>query len=137
MADAKGSPGRNGRQEEEVAAMEIEVRGKEAPIVLSPVGRLDSVSGQALEAHVSEIAGRGEAVVVLDCGRIDYVNSAGLRALVLCGKMCRQEDGSLIVADLQPECRKVMEGRGLLTIFEHYETTEAALAASAARRGQS
>ena len=116
--------------------MEIEVRGKESPIVLSPVGRLDGASGQALEAHVAEIAGRGEAVVVLDCGRIDYVDSAGLRALVLCGKMCRQEDGSLIVADLRPECRKVMDRMGLLTVFEHYETTEAALAASAARRGR-
>ena len=136
MADATKSHGRGRRREEGVAAMEIEVRGKEAPIVLSPIGRLDGVSGQALEAHVSEIAGRGEAIVVLDCGRIDYVNSAGLRALVLCGKMCRQEDGSLIVADLQPECRKALEIKGLLTIFEHYETTEAALAASAARRGQ-
>lgn len=111
--------------------MEIQVRGKRSPIVLSPVGRLDRVSGQTLEARVSDITGHGDSVLVLDCARIDYINSAGLRALVLCAKMCQDKGGSLIVADLEPQCRKVLEVSGLLTIFEHYPTTQAALSATA------
>lgn len=111
--------------------MEMEERREQSMTVLSPIGRLDGVGAPILEARVSEVTGRGESVMVLDCSRIPYVNSAGLRALLLSARMCQQEDGALLVAGLRPECKKVVEVSGLLTVIEDYETTAAAVRAQA------
>ena len=116
--------------------MEFEERKEKSAFVVSPAGRLDGVGARVLEDRVCEVVARGQAVVVLDCSRLSYVSSTGLRALLLSAKMCRLEGGELTLAALQPECRRVMEVSGLLSVLGHHETVQAALAAQG-RTGRS
>ena len=109
--------------------MEIEERREKAATVVSPAGRLDGDGARVLEARVFEIVGRGEAILVLDCSRIGFVSSAGLRALLLSARMCLRGHGTLTVACLRPECRRVVAVSGLLTLLDYRPTVGEALAA--------
>ena len=110
-------------------AMEIEERAAGSAVVVSLKGRLDGVSAPQLEARVFAIVKRGDIRVVLDCARMRYVSSAGLRGFLVCAKTCQHSRGRLIIADLQQECRTVLEMSGFLSFIEYFETSDAALAA--------
>lgn len=111
--------------------MEFKVSRENAATVLTPVGRLDGLTAGVLEARISEL---GVADLVLDCSQLLYISSGGLRALLICAKLCRQQDGDLVVAALQPQCRRVLEVSGFLSILDHHETLAAALAANGRKR---
>ena len=111
------------------AAMEIAERHEGRAVILSLTGRLDGGSAPALTQRVSTVAGRGGNRMVLDCSGMSYVNSAGLRALLVCAKTCRQNGGRLAIAALTPQCRSVIEMSGFLSIIDYRETREDALAA--------
>ena len=112
-------------------AFAIEERENRTAVVLSLVGRLTGDGAGALEARVAGIAARGRAVLVLDCARMTYVNSAGLRSLLICARACRGAGGKLVIADLLPACRSVLDTSGFLLVIDYHETAEAALAALA------
>ncbi len=118
-----GRPGRT--------AMTIGERKDRSAIVLFPVGRLNRVGARVLEARVSDVVARGEVRLALDCVGMSYVSSIGLRALLRCAKLCQHEGGRLVMARLQPECRSVLGMSGFLSVIDHHETSEAALASLA------
>ena len=109
-------------------ALAIEVRKSGPAMVVSPVGRLNDVGASCLLAQVLEIFERDEFLLVLDCAGMNYVNSSGLRALLVCADAGRQRGGKLVIACLQPECRRVLEMSGFLSIIDYHETCEATVA---------
>ena len=111
--------------------MDIVERTEGAAVVVSLNGRLDGVTAPDLEATITAIVERGDVRVALDCAEMGYVSSAGLRALLVSARKCQQGGGKLTVADLQPDCRSVMEMSGFLAIIECHDTSEAAIAALA------
>ena len=111
--------------------MQIEEQTREAALVVSPVGRLDGAGATELEAHMAAVLARGDARLVLDCAGVAYINSAGMRALFLCAKICHAAGGRLVIAALRANCLSIVEASGLLTILEYRRTSEAAVSASA------
>ena len=111
--------------------MEVEERKEAGTVVVSPVGRLDGIGASHLLARVTAILGREGPRIVLDCGRMSYVNSTGMRAMLLCARLSQKEGGKLAIADLQPNCRSVVDMSGFLSVIEYHETSESALAALA------
>ena len=107
--------------------MKIETRQAGSAVIVAPSGRLDGAGAPEMEAELLAAARQRGARVVLDCRGIAYISSAGLRAVVIGAKACRQEGGELAVAALQPDCRAVMVASGLLTVLRYHETVEAAL----------
>lgn len=114
--------------------MEFEVSRQGAATVLTLVGRLDGLTAGVLEARISGLVGPGAADLVLDCSQLLHISSGGLRALLIGAKLCRQQDGDLVVAALHPQCRRVLEITGFLSILDHHETLAAALAANGRER---
>lgn len=109
--------------------MEIRERAAGSAIVVSLNGRLDGFTAPDLEARVLTIIARGRASVVLDCSSMRYVSSAGLRAFVVCARICRKAGGKLTLAAVQDDCRSVLEMSGFLSVIDYHDTAEAALAA--------
>ena len=112
-------------------AMEMGERRAAHAVVLSPVGKLDSGGASLLLTRIANAIDQGNALVVLDCAGMSYVNSAGLRALLVGAKNCREAGGELAIAALAPQCRSAMEMSGFLAVIAYRETPEAALAALA------
>lgn len=109
-------------------AMKVSERREAQAVVLSPVGQLDSDSAPLLLTRIADAIENGNARVVLDCAGMIYVNSAGLRALLIGAKECREAGGNLAVVALTPECRSVLVMSGFLSIIAYRDTVEAALA---------
>ncbi len=109
----------------------IEERSEGAAIVLSLGGRLDGPGARMLEARIAAIVDRGATRVVLDCSAMNYINSAGLRALLVCARACREKGGRLVIAALTSECRSIVGMSGFLTVIDHHVTRAAAVAALA------
>ena len=114
---------------EDRAALDIGVLHEGSAVVLSLRGRLDGSNAPALIARMSGALEDGVGDLVLDCAGMSYISSAGLRVLLVGAKTCRQEGGRFALAALAPQCRSVLEMSGFLSVIEHHETCEAALAA--------
>lgn len=109
--------------------MEIAEVKQGSLVIVSVTGRVDGFTAPDLEARLSEIVARGDARVLLDCKGMEYISSAGLRSVLIGARKCQQNDGKLVICELQPDCESVMEVSGFMSIIECHKTRDDALAA--------
>jgi anti-anti-sigma factor len=99
-------------------------------LVLTPVGRIDNSTNDglkaALDARVANCR-RGGDRLVLDFSKVDYISSVGLRVLMLAAKKVREQDGTIVVAALQPVVREIFEISRFNLVFQCFGTVREAL----------
>ena len=100
-------------------------------VVLSPTGRIDHATAndfrQALLDHL--VADRaGDRRIVIDLGGVDYIASVGLRALMIASRQVKAQNGTLVLARLQPLVREIFEISKFTLIFPIHATVRDALA---------
>jgi len=99
-------------------------------LVLTPVGRIDNSTNNglksALDARVANCR-RGGDRLVLDFSKVDYISSVGLRVLMLAAKKVREQDGTIVVAALQPVVREIFEISRFNLVFQCFGTVREAL----------
>lgn len=71
-------------------------------------GRLDTTSAPELEARLSNLPANIHTLV-FDMANLDYISSAGLRVVFKASKSVRQAGGKAVLANLQPQIRKVFD----------------------------
>lgn len=99
-------------------------------LVLTPVGRIDNSTTDALRADLNThlaACGKGGDRLVLDFSRVDYISSVGLRVLMLAAKKAREQDGAIIVAALQPVVQEIFEISRFNLVFQCFGTVREAL----------
>jgi anti-anti-sigma factor len=69
-------------------------------VVLAAHGRLDATSSPALELRLREMVAAGRTRIVLDLERVGFISSAGLRVLVVAGKLLAEHAGRMILAEV-------------------------------------
>jgi stage II sporulation protein AA (anti-sigma F factor antagonist) len=82
-----------------------------------------------LNAITATLAGTfdtGALHLVLNLAGLDFISSAGLRVLLATSKKLSRQNGKLVLCELQPAVRKVLEISGLLTVFVVAATEEEA-----------
>ena len=99
-------------------------------LVLTPVGRIDNSTTDGLrsdlDTHVATCRKGGDRLV-LDFSRVDYISSVGLRVLMLAAKKVREQEGSIVVAGLQPVVREIFEISRFNLVFQCFGTVREAL----------
>jgi anti-anti-sigma factor len=96
-------------------------------LIITPSGRLDSLSAPAFEAQLLEKLTQHQRLV-LDLSQLDYISSAGLRVLLLVAKRIKQIDGLFVLSGPRPQLREVFEISGFMTILDIRPSMEEALA---------
>src|SRR5262245_63980561 len=99
-------------------------------LVLTPVGRVDNSTTDALKAALDThlpACRKGGDRLVLDFSKVDYISSVGLRVLMLAAKKAREQEGSIVVAGLQPVVREIFEISRFNLVFQCYGTVREAL----------
>jgi anti-anti-sigma factor len=97
--------------------MQIDETRLEGAVVVAPVGRIDSTTSSALDAHLLGLAKAGQHRVVIDFSGVDYISSAGLRVMLTLAKRTKEARGKLALAALGDSVRQVFELAGFLPLF--------------------
>jgi anti-sigma B factor antagonist len=99
-------------------------------LVLTPVGRIDNSTTDGLrsdlDTHVANCRKGGDRLI-LDFSKVDYISSVGLRVLMLAAKKVREQEGSIVVAGLQPVVREIFEISRFNLVFQCFGTVRDAL----------
>lgn len=109
--------------------MQINESRQDSAVIVAPVGRIDSTTSSALDAHLQDLARAGSHRIVIDFSGVDYISSAGLRVMLSLAKRTKEAKGRLAVTGLGDSVRQVFELAGFLPLF----TVEATAASAAAR----
>jgi anti-anti-sigma factor len=98
--------------------MEV-VRTQEGGIaVLTPRGRIDSVTCKPFEQHLMGCIDGGERRVIVDFAELDYISSAGLRVLLMGAKRQKAAGGRLVLCTMKDHIREVFDVSGFSSILE-------------------
>lgn len=99
-------------------------------LVLTPVGRIDNSTTDGLrsdlDTHVATCRKGGDRLI-LDFSKVDYISSVGLRVLMLAARKVREQEGSIVVAGLQPVVREIFEISRFNLVFQCFGTVRDAL----------
>ncbi|HQL09033.1 MAG TPA: STAS domain-containing protein [Lentisphaeria bacterium] len=77
--------------------------------VVAPTGRLDTVTHQEFEQHVTPLMNGGTHAVVLDMAGVEYISSAGLRVIFKLWKNLASHKGVFTMINLQPQIKAVFD----------------------------
>jgi anti-anti-sigma factor len=78
--------------------------------VVSAYGSLDTNTHQILERKMDYLIQNGAAkVITLDMKDVEYISSMGVRVILKTKKGLAQQGGSLLIAQMQPQIKRVFE----------------------------
>ena len=94
--------------------MEIKTKSEGTKLTFAVSGRVDTITAPELEAGLKF----GDATcVVLDLENVPYMSSAGLRILLTAHKTMLGRGGELMIANVQPSVREVLDITGFSSIL--------------------
>jgi anti-anti-sigma factor len=102
-----------------------------APIIHTPVGRIDGNNAQALEQALMPLLGDDANGLILDLQQLDYISSAGLRILLMVAKSAKQRARPFMLAQPKPAINDILKVSGFDKIIPTHPTLAAAIASLA------
>src|SRR5215510_2218107 len=96
--------------------------------IVTPAGRLDSLSSPTLASALQKLEAAGERRLVVDLGRVEYISSAGLGVLFSLAKRIHDAHGALAICALHDQVRRVFELAGYTPHFTIAATRDEAIA---------
>ena len=91
---------------------------------VSPIGTLDSNTYQILEGRLQTITATYPRSIIFDLKDLSYISSVGVRVILATKKALKAAGGDIVLANLQPQIRKVFDiikAVPSLSIFESVE----------------
>ncbi|MDR2681549.1 MAG: STAS domain-containing protein, partial [Holosporaceae bacterium] len=79
--------------------MEVKTSSDSGITVLTPAGRVDTVTAKAFEDAVMTAASANKKIAIR-FSEIDYISSAGLRVVLMLGKKLTASNGILVLIDM-------------------------------------
>jgi anti-sigma B factor antagonist len=81
----------------------------------------------ALRERVKGLLGQDRKQIILNMGQVSYIDSAGLGALVASYTSAKNQGAALKLVNLGQKFREVLQVTKLLTVFDVYDTEQAAI----------
>ena len=98
--------------------LRLEYERLDDTVVVRVIGEVDVAASPILrEALVELIDGMGALSITLDLGEMGFLDSTGVGVLVGALRSVRAKGGSLVLTQIRPNVRKVLDIAGLLEIF--------------------
>lgn len=110
----------------------MEIREERLPdiTILAPHGRLDSQASRDFESCASRVVESGVRALVIDFCSVNYITSTGLRVLLHTAKSMKVSGRQILLCGLSENVMAVLEMCGFKSLFEIYDTQNAAVAAA-------
>ena len=78
-------------------------------VTISPAGSIDSDTYAILEKDVDAVFESDPKALVFDMKDVKYISSMGIRTILTAKNRIEEADGSLVMINLQPQIRKVID----------------------------
>jgi anti-anti-sigma factor len=91
-------------------------------------GRVDTSTAKSFEEKLTSLFRSGPNRVIVDFKHLAYITSAGLRALLVAGKLAEKSDGKLALCNMTAEVFRVFDLGHLTDFFAIYPSREEGLA---------
>lgn len=96
-------------------------------VVLTPTGRLDITTAWQFRLKLQECISRIGPHVVVNLSQVNFIDSSGLTSLVAGMRDADKVKGSFRICNVHPEAKLVFEVTMMDSVFEIFDTEEAAL----------
>jgi anti-sigma B factor antagonist len=96
--------------------MEINVTKNGTEVIITPVGRLDTVTAPELQAFVDHTID-GATAMIFDLIQLKYLSSAGLRVLMGAQKVMNKQ-GDMRLRNVNEDILDIFDMTGLTDVFE-------------------
>ncbi|MBD1844854.1 STAS domain-containing protein [Cyanobacteria bacterium FACHB-63] len=101
-------------------------------VVFSPSGRLDITTAWQFRTKLQDCIAKQGNHVVVNLGQVNFIDSSGLTSLVAGMRDADKAKGSFKLCNVHPEAKLVFEVTMMDSVFEIFESEEAALLSSKA-----
>ena len=91
--------------------MEAIIEKKEDTLLVSPTGRLDTVSSAELADQIKD-AGADDVDIEMNFENVEYISSAGLRLLVALQRQAKTSDHTLVIRNVNKVVEEVFKISG-------------------------
>ena len=85
--------------------------------VVSAQGRVDAASAPALEAQLKALLTQGKVQIIVDMAQVPYISSSGLKVLLAALRGARQQQGQLVLCNIQPKVSSILKMVGFDQVF--------------------
>lgn len=97
--------------------MEIESVSDGPDARIRVIGRVDTATAPQLQEYVAGMPASVESLAI-DCAKLEYLSSAGLRAFLYAHKCFAVKGHALVLENVSPEVREVLDLTGFSAIFD-------------------
>ena len=87
-------------------------------------GRIDTNTVRSLGERLTTLIKAGRNQVLVDLNNLLYINSAGLRALLVAGRLAEESKGTLILCSLSDEVQRLFDLGAFTDLFQIYSSRE-------------
>jgi anti-anti-sigma factor len=109
--------------------VEIQTIKKDNAMVVSVIGRMDTIATPEYEQRLNELIAAGQKSFVVDFKELEYISSAGLRGILVTVKAIRAVGGKIVFANIRNTVKDVFDISGFGTILQINDSVESALTA--------
>lgn len=89
--------------------------------------RLDAVVSPEVKSHMIIFKSEGIRNIIIDLKEVKYADSSGLSAILTANRVCKEQDGILLLSNVSEQVRKLMEITQLHRVIELIPTNEEAI----------
>ena len=86
----------------------VQDRG-EGTYTIRPEGSIDTNTFMTLQNEVDPILGKSPKVIIFDMKDVNYVSSAGVGVVLLAEQTLKENNGKVLMVNLQPQIKKVFD----------------------------
>ncbi|HNX31372.1 MAG TPA: STAS domain-containing protein [Holophaga sp.] len=110
-----------------MADLSIQVHDVDGIAVVQPEGFVNAHTVRQFESALEELARSGRVTILLDCEHLNYISSAGLGAIMGLIEPIREQEGDILLCNLQRNVRSIFETLGFTQLYRVFSSREEAL----------
>ena len=77
--------------------------------VVIPIGSLDIMNYTTLQKEIDSLLQKSPKMIILDLKDLDYITSSGVGVIIKTRKIMKNNNGQVLLVNLQPQIEKVLE----------------------------
>ena len=97
--------------------MEVREEQQGDVTIVAANGRIDSTTAKGFGERLTGLIRSGSRQVIIDLSEVAYISSAGLRSLLVAGKLIDDNDGQLFLCGLSREIQRLFDLSGFTDLF--------------------